>query len=116
MATPPNTTLQPESYQQLLSDMLSSYASPLELLPPQSEVQIFPFFKVVSLAIARASGDVFQTLLNSSIQYATGPNLQLIATEFQITPTESAVATGAITVTDTSFKVVSTIFIKELCQ
>ena len=107
MATTP-TLPQPESYQQILSDMLSSYASSTNISSPFIGSANLSFFQVASLAIARASGDVFGTLLNSSIQYATGPNLQLIAAEFQITPVESAVATGAITVTDTSFQVVST--------
>ena len=107
MATTP-TLPQPESYQQILSDMLSSYASSTNISSPFTGSANLSFFQVASLAIARASGDVFQTLLNSSIQYATGPNLQLIAAEFQITPVESAVATGAVTVTDTSFQVVST--------
>ncbi len=107
MATTPNLPA-PESYQQILTDMLSSYATSTGISSPFIGSANLSFFEVTSLAIARASGDVFQTLLNSSIQYATGPNLQLIAAEFQITPTESAVATGAITVTDTSFQVVAT--------
>ena len=107
MATTPNLPA-PESYQNLLSDMLSNYASSTGISSPFIGSANLSFFETAALAIARASGDVFQTLLNSSIQYATGPNLQLIASEFQITPTESAVATGSITVTDTSFKVVST--------
>ena len=102
------TLPQPESYQQILTDMLSSYASSTGISSPFVGSANLSFFQVAALAIARASGDVFGTLLNSSIQYATGPNLQLIAEEFQITPTESAVATGTITVTDTSFQVVST--------
>jgi hypothetical protein len=107
MATTP-TLPAPESYQQLLTDMLSSYASSTGISSPFVGSANLSFFQTAALAIARASGDVFQTLLNSSIQYATGPNLQLIAAEFQITPTESAVATGSITITDTSFQVVST--------
>lgn len=107
MATLP-TLPQPESYQQILTDMLSSYASSTGIASPAVGSANLSFFQVAALAIARASGDVFSTLLNSSIQYATGPNLQLIAAEFQITPTESAVATGAVTITDTSFQVVST--------
>jgi hypothetical protein len=107
MATIP-TLPQPESYQQILSDMLSSYASSTGIASPAIGSANLSFFQVAALTIARASGDVFSTLLNSSIQYATGPNLQLIAAEFQIVPTESAVATGAVTITDTSFQVVST--------
>jgi hypothetical protein len=106
MSNTPNLP-QPSSYQTILSDMLSSYSASTGISSPFIGSANLSFFETVSLTIARASGDVFQTLLNSSIQYATGPNLQLIAAEFQITPTESAVATGAITVIDTSFQVVS---------
>ena len=98
----------PQSYQNLLTDMLSSYALSTGISSPFIGSANLSFFEVAALSIARASGDVFQTLLNSSIQYATGPNLQLIASEFQIIPTESAVATGVVNVVDTSFQVVST--------
>ena len=107
MANTP-TLPQPQSYQQILTNINSSYASSTGISSPQIGSANLSFFQVISLAIAQASGSVFSTLLNSSLEYATGPNLQLIAAEFQITPTESAVATGAITVTDTSFQVVST--------
>lgn len=107
MATTP-TIPQPLSYQQILTNINSSYASSTGISSPAIGSANLSFFQVMSLAIAQASGSVFSTLLNSSIQYATGANLQLIAAEFQITPTESAVATGAVTVTDTSFQVVST--------
>ena len=107
MAAIPNLPA-PESQQQILTDMLSSYASSTGISSAFVGSANLSFFQVVSLAIARASGDVFQTLLNSSIQYATGPNLQLIAAEFQIVPVESAVATGQITVTDTSFQPIIT--------
>lgn len=98
---------QPESQPQILSDMLSSYATSTGISSPFIGSANLSFFQVVSLAIARASGDVFATLLNSSLQYATGASLQAIATEFNIVPTESAVSTGYIDVIDTAFQVVS---------
>jgi len=107
MATLP-TVPQPESYSQITSDMLSSYATSTGISSPFVGSANLSFFQVVALAIARASGDVFTTLLNSSLQYASGSSLQAIAAEFGITPVESAVSTGSITVTDTSFQVVST--------
>jgi hypothetical protein len=107
MATTP-TLPQPLSYQQILTNQISSYASSTGISSVAIGSASLSFFQVVSLAIAQASGSVFSTLLNSSIQYANLPSLLAIAAEFQITPTESAVATGSITVIDTSFQVVST--------
>jgi hypothetical protein len=107
MASIPNLP-QPQSQPEILQDMLSSYAASTGINSPFVGSANLSFFQVISLAIARASGDVFSTLLNSSLQYATGSNLQAIATEFGIIPVESAVSTGAVTVTDTSFQKVST--------
>lgn len=107
MANTP-TLPQPLSYQQILTNLISAYSGATGISSVAVGSSSLSFFQVVALAIAQASGSVFSTLLNSSIQYATGPNLQLIAAEFQITPVESAVSTGSITVTDTSFQVVST--------
>lgn len=107
MATIPNVP-NPQSYQQVLQDMLSSYASSTGISSPFVGSANLSFFESVALAIARSSGSVFSTLLNSSLQYATGENLQAIAAEFNITPVESAPATGTITVTDTSVTKIST--------
>jgi hypothetical protein len=107
MATTP-TIPQPQSYQQILGDQLSEFASKTGIPSVAVGSASLSFFETVSLAIARASGDVFQTLLNSSLQYATGSSLQAIATEFGITPTVSQIATGFVTVTDTSFQKVAT--------
>lgn len=107
MATLP-TIPQPESYPQITSDMLSSYATSTGIASPAIGSANLSFFQTVALAIARASGDVFTTLLNSSLQYASGNSLLQIAAEFNVTPTETAVSTGYITVTDSSFKFVAT--------
>jgi hypothetical protein len=98
----------PSSYQQILQDELSTYATKTGIASPFIGSANLSFFETVALAIARASGDVFGTLLNSSLQYATGNNLQQIAAEFNIVPIESAIATGYVTVVDTSFLKVST--------
>jgi hypothetical protein len=107
MATLPSIP-QPLSEPQIISGMLSSFASSTGISSSFVGSANLSFFQTISLAIARASGDVFTTLLNSSLQYASGNSLQLIATEFNITPVESAVSTGVVTVTDTSFQKVST--------
>lgn len=107
MATTPNIP-QPESYTQILSDMLSSYASSTGISSPFVGSANLSFFEAVSLAISRSSGDVFTTVLNSSLQYATSSSLLAIAAEFNITPVQSAVSTGLVTITDTTFQKVAT--------
>jgi hypothetical protein len=100
--------VQPLSYDQILGDMLSTYASKTGISSPAVGSASTSFFETVALAIARSSGDIFQTLLNSSIDFATGAALQAIAQEYGITPTQTSPATGFVNVIDSSFSKVST--------
>lgn len=107
MATTPVIPV-PQSFQQTLSDMITNFASATGIPSISVGGVSLSLLETMALAVSRASGDVFQTLLNSSLQYATSSSLQLIAAEFGITPTPSQVATGFVSVTDTSFQVVQT--------
>lgn len=104
MADLPN----PESYEQILSDMLSAYAAKQGIDDFNVGSAVTSFFEVVALATARASGDVFQILRDFSVDRATGDALKRLATENNVTPIAATPATGLISVIDTSFVKIST--------
>lgn len=108
MAETPNGLPNPQSYEQILSDMLSAYAAKLGINDFNVGSAVTSFYEVVALATARASGDVFQILRDFSVDRATGDALKRLATENRVTPITAKPATGLVTVTDTSFQKIST--------
>src|SRR5690606_9270429 len=98
----------PQSYEQILSDMLSSYAAKQGINDFNVGSAVTSFFEVVALATARSSGDVFQILRDFSVDRATGDALKRLATENRVTPITAKPATGLVTVTDSSFVKLST--------
>jgi uncharacterized phage protein gp47/JayE len=104
-----------ESYEQLLSDMLSAYQSSLGVNDTNIGSVNLSFFQVVALTTARTAGNLFQTLRDQSIDLATGDALQRIAAEFNIIPVTAAPSVGPVTVVDSSFtKIASTIYTGQL--
>lgn len=99
---------QPESYEQILSTMLSAYAAKLGIDDFNVGSLVTGVFEVVALATARASGDIFQILRDFSVDRATGDALKRLAAENDVTPITAKPTTGPITVTDTSFAKIST--------
>lgn len=107
--TPPSNSLpQPLSYEQILGQELSSYASSLGINDLNVGSANVSFFKVVALMVARSSGDIFQILRDFSLDRATGPALQNLAIEYGVPPIGARVSTGFITVTDLSFQKIAT--------
>lgn len=104
MADLPN----PQSYEQILSDMLSAYAAKMGINDFNVGSAVTSFYEVVALATARSSGDIFQILRDFSVDRATGDALKRLATENRVTPITARPATGPVTVTDTSFSKIST--------
>lgn len=104
MADLPN----PQSFEQLLADMLSAYAAKQGINDFNVGSAVTSFFEVVALTSARSSGDVFQILRDFSVDRATGDALKRLATENRVTLITAKPSTGYITVTDTSFQKVST--------
>lgn len=104
MADLPN----PQSYEQILSDMLSAYAAKLGIDDFNVGAVNTSFFEVVALATARASGDVFQILRDFSVDRAKGDALKRLATEDGVTPITAKPTTGPVSIIDTSFNKVST--------
>jgi hypothetical protein len=99
----------PQSYEQILSDMLSSYASSIGIDDFNVGGVALSLFEVVALATARTSGDIFQVLTANSVMRATGYALQQIAIENGVTPLPAQVANGYVNVTDTSFTKISSV-------
>ena len=104
MAELPN----PESFEQLLADMLSAYAAKQGINDFNVGSAITSFFEVVALTTARSSGDFFQILRDFSVDRATGDALKRLATENRVTLITAKPSTGYLTVIDTSFQKVST--------
>lgn len=98
----------PQSYEQILSDLLSSYASKQGIDDFNVGSAVTSFFEVVALTTARSSGDIFQILKDFSVDRATGDALQRLAAENRVTPITAKPATGTVTVLDTSFQKKST--------
>lgn len=98
----------PKSYEQLLSEMLSAYASKQGINDFNVGSAITSFFEVVALTTARSSGDVFQILRDNSVDRATGDALKRIAIENRVPLVTARPSTGYVTVTDASFLKIST--------
>jgi hypothetical protein len=104
---PSNNVPTPSSYEQILGDALSSYAAKIGISDFNVGSAVTSFFEVAALMTARASGDIFQILRDYSVIRATGPALQLLAQENNITPITAQPATGNVTITDLSFNKIS---------
>ena len=108
--TPPSSSLpQPQSYEQILGQALSSYASSIGVNDLNIGAPNVAFFQVVALLVARSSGDIFQILRDYSLDRATGPALQNLGIEDGVPPIGATVATGFVTVTDLSFQKIATV-------
>lgn len=98
----------PESYEQLLSDMLSAYAAKLGINDFNVGSLVTSFFEVVSLATARAGGDIFQILRDFSVDRATGDALKRLAQEYNVPPISALPTIGNVNVIDISFSKIFT--------
>lgn len=103
MATP-----QPKSYEQWLGLLYRGYQSKTGINDQNTGGASSGFFETVALALARASGDVFQLLRDLSVDRASGDALRNIAKDEGLQELPSRVASGQVTVTDTSFSKIST--------
>lgn len=98
----------PKSYEAVLADMLSTYATKQGINDFNVGSAVTSFFETVALATVRASGDVFQILRDFSVDRATGDTLKRLAIENRVAPVTAKPATGQVTVTDTGFTKKST--------
>lgn len=98
----------PQSYEQILGDMLSAYAAKLGINDFNVGSVNTSFFEVVALMVARSSGDIFQILKDYSVDRASGDILKRLATENNVTPISARPSTGLVNVIDNSFQKIST--------
>src|SRR5271165_5980511 len=105
---PSNNLPNPQSYEQILGNALSSYAAKQGINDFNVGSAVTSFMEVLALTTARASGDIFQILKDFSVDRATGDALQRLATENNITPVTASPSTGFVSVIDISFQKIST--------
>lgn len=98
----------PESFEELLGDMLSSYAAKMGINDFNVGSAVTSFFEVVALMVARSSGDLLQILRDFSIDRATGDTLKRLAIENKVTPISANPSTGYVSVIDTNFNKIAT--------
>lgn len=93
----------PQSYEQYLSDLLAAYMAKTGINDINTASAIVSFMEVVALMGARTSGDIFQVLRDASVDRAEGEVLRRIATDEGLREIPARVASGEVTVIDTSF-------------
>lgn len=103
MATP-----NPQSYDQILGKMLSTYLAKIGINDINQGSAVSSFFEAMAQAVYGATGGVFATLRDFSVDRATGEALKRIAAEENIKLDKAQVATGKVTFNDTSFTKIST--------
>lgn len=96
------------SYEQYLSDALRAYAAKTGINDFNVGGGVTSFFEVVALIAARASGDALQIIRDTSVDRASGEALLRIAEDEGLSQLPARVASGTITVSDSSFQKIST--------
>lgn len=104
MANLPN----PKSYNQILGEMLASYTARIGVNDLQTGSVVTSLFEAVAQSVYRSSGDIFQIIRDFSVDRAEGEALKRIAIEERVKIVPAQVATGTITITDSSFQKIST--------
>ena len=98
----------PRSYEQVLGDMLSTFMAKIGVNDLNTGSAVSSFFEAMAQAVYRSSGDMFSILRDFSVDRAEGEALQRLAEEERVIPLEAGVATGRVTITDSTFDKIST--------
>jgi uncharacterized phage protein gp47/JayE len=98
----------PKSYEQILSEMISTYLAKTGINDLNPGSAVLSFFETVAQSVSRASGDTFSILRDYSVDRAVGEALKRIAAEENVPISPKKVATGVVTITDTTFSKIST--------
>jgi hypothetical protein len=97
------------SFEQILGDGISTYQSKRDgvndLIPGGP---LLSFLETTAQMVYRATGDVFQILKDNNVDRAEGQALRRIAREERVPILSARVATGIITVKDSSFEKIAT--------
>lgn len=98
----------PESFEEVLGAMLAGYMSRTGVNDLNTGSATTAFFETTALAISRASNGIFQVLRDASVDRAEGESLRRIATDENLAELPARVASGQVTISDTSFVKIST--------
>lgn len=98
----------PKSYEQILGDMISTYLSKIGVNDLNTGSVQLSFFEAVAQSVYRASADNFSVLRDFDVDRASTEKLKRIAEEENVTVQGDKVATGTVTITDTSFEKIVT--------
>lgn len=98
----------PKSYEQILGDMLATYMSKIGVNDLNVGSAVTGFFETMAQAVYRASGDTFSILRDFSVDRAEGEALERLREEENLPAIIARVATGVVTIGDSSFTKIST--------
>jgi len=98
----------PKSYEQILGDMLRTYVAKIGVNDLNTGSVVTSFFEAVAQSVYRASADNFSILRDFNVDRATGEKLKRIAEEENIAISGDKVATGTVTIRDSSFEKIAT--------
>ena len=83
--------------------MISTYLAKTGINDLNPGSAVLSFFETVAQSVSRASGDTFSILRDFSVDRAVGEALKRIAAEENVAIEPARVATGSVTITDSSF-------------
>lgn len=98
----------PKSFEQIFGDMFATYQSKIGVNDVNAGSAVTSFFEAVAQSVYRASGDTFSILRDFSVDRATGEALKRIAKEENLPPETATVATGTVTIGDSTFSKIAT--------
>lgn len=93
----------PRSYEDILGDMLATYMSKIGVNDLNTGSAVLSFFEAMAQAVYRSSGDTFAILRDFSVDRAEGESLKRLQKEEGVSEIPARVASGQVTITDTSF-------------
>ena len=98
----------PKSYDTILGDMLATYMSKIGINDLNEGSAVLSFFEAMAQAVYRSSGDTFSILRDFSVDRAEGEALKRLAEEERVPPIPARVATGKVTISDSTFDKIET--------
>jgi len=98
----------PKSYEQLVSEGLSTYASKIGVNDYYTGSAITSFFEAVAQMVYLANASNFSILRDFNLDRSSGEALKRIAAEERVRPLPARVSTGRVTIKDSSFQKIST--------
>lgn len=93
----------PKAYDVILGDMLATFMAKYGVNDLNVGSAITSFFETMAQAVYRAQGDIFAILRDFSVDRAEGEALQRIREEEGLPAINARVATGKVTISDSSF-------------